>query len=235
MENYYVLAGYFYVCFVSLGIGLYLGYMGPKAFVNYDPDPFRKALMFFSLLVGPILLLLQERYGFSATQTHLGGNALFFISGFLFGSGVEAIFKGIPQKTIGQLSRFNRVLAKVSIAIIGAYWGAALGVNFKLLDVKIFVDEQLISTISVFGILFGWIFSKNILNICLAISVFLWGPPPQRHTNFVINLLSVMATIHIFLLPLLAKGGIALQGIVFELMGVPVIVIAGITGIESRK
>jgi hypothetical protein len=216
VSNRGLLVGFAGICASFLIIGLSVGYHGLHWHITKAPPEYRMVMLSVSLPPTWIMLWMQQRFHFISGRVHFGLTSACMILGILIGTAIESIKSHKKQPG---LSRLELTIMNISIAVIGGFWGAVVATKSKFLRFEVPIQHHAIWSVSIMGILVGW-----------AISALL--ERRRKYTRITIGIVSGIAAAHLLTLPASSILGLSHE-IALSLFGMPVVVIALLTGIKA--
>lgn len=231
-----ILSVYSYLCLVFLLIGVFIGMKGfpPSRIEDYN-SPF---LLFTLALSSPLVVLvlwLQKVYAFKASETHIGGAALFLICGFLIGSWLES-YSSKQHGTYSSIySRFNRSRMKISTSMIASVWGDIIGNHFHFISITFITKDNYVSTVTVLAVIAGWMISRFLTSVFTKMAQSTNACRSHTLFSWVVNATTIIGLLHFGFLLFQDHSGFLFQKIAIGLLGAPVIVAAILTGIDGSS
>lgn len=128
-------------------------------------------------------------------------------------------------------SFFRYTIARISVSSIGAFSSAVIAQEFRFADIHFEYANEFIITISIIGLIAGWLATRGLIEkVAITIAIFLgYKKDWKLYLNYAINLLAILALINLIIMPFILKD------VVLDVLGVPALIVAILTGIESKN
>jgi hypothetical protein len=209
-----LLLGFSAVCALFITLGASIGYHGLSwHFTNAYPT-YRILMLTMTTVQVYIVLWMQQKHHFIAGDEHFGITSACLILGILIGSALELHTHGSNSR------RFGSTIMHISVAVITGIWSAVAAENVELLKFKIRIHPHFVWSVSVIGVLVGWLVS-----IVLEHHV-------KSSTRVILPGIALMHLVVLLILPVNSVFPL-LHEVSLDIFGTPMAVVAVLTGIHA--
>lgn len=223
-----IFLGFFYICIMSSFLGASIGYFGLPWLFAYAPPGLRMLHIFIMLPVPLIVLAMQKKYYFIASPVHIGITSACLIIGIFIGTAIESVkYSNYKQGP----TRFESTFLKFSLTVICCIWGGVAGKPADSLKVEFPIPHNLTLSISLIGVLIGWILSF-ILGKWIKMRYVEGQMVRKFNRRVLVLIIGIVSVIHLVVLPSNMLLGL-MHDISLTLFGTPSVVIAFLTGIHA--